>query len=294
MKKVVTHNGDFHADDIFAVATLSLYFDGGIEIVRTRDEDLIRVADLVVDVGMQYEHDRGRYDHHQPGGGGERENGIPYAAFGLVWKHYGKSLCDEKEAVWQVIDEMVAQPIDALDNGIKVESTASATSLYTIQDIVASFRPTWEEPDNRDQTFLELVDLAKQILAREITQALAYDKAQEHVEEAYRAAKDKRIIVFSEKFPFQTILMEKPEPLLAVYPRSDGSWGVKTIRVERMSFENRLDLPAEWAGKTGQDLQELTEVETATFCHRARFLCVAQNKEDAVNLANIALETGQN
>ena len=40
-------------------------------------------ADIVIDVGGQYDPDAGRFDHHQRGGAGERENGIPYSSFGL-------------------------------------------------------------------------------------------------------------------------------------------------------------------------------------------------------------------
>ena len=41
MKKIIiaTHSGSFHADDLFAVATLSLLLGKeNIEVIRTRDE----------------------------------------------------------------------------------------------------------------------------------------------------------------------------------------------------------------------------------------------------------------
>ena len=50
IKKVATHNGKFHADDVFAVATLSLVFASEIQVCRTRDEVTIATADIVVDV----------------------------------------------------------------------------------------------------------------------------------------------------------------------------------------------------------------------------------------------------
>ena len=52
-KRLVTHNGSFHADDLFAAATLSLYLDKkgfDYEIVRTRDMAVINKADYVVDL----------------------------------------------------------------------------------------------------------------------------------------------------------------------------------------------------------------------------------------------------
>ena len=81
--KIITHSGSFQADDIFAVAILLLAV-GESEVVRTRDKDQIALADYVVDVGMIYDPAQNRFDHHQPGGAGERPNGIPHASSGLV------------------------------------------------------------------------------------------------------------------------------------------------------------------------------------------------------------------
>ena len=51
-KILVAHNGSFHADDIFACATILASFPKeNIKIVRTRDEEIIKSADFVVDVG---------------------------------------------------------------------------------------------------------------------------------------------------------------------------------------------------------------------------------------------------
>ncbi len=58
-------------------------------MIRTRDLEVINKADIVIDVGGEYNADTGRFDHHQRGGAGERENGIPYSSFGLIWQKYG-------------------------------------------------------------------------------------------------------------------------------------------------------------------------------------------------------------
>src|SRR3990167_8310800 len=87
MKKiVVTHSGNFHTDEVFACAVLSLLNDGNIEVIRSRDSEVWATGDYVVDVGGEYNSERGRFDHHQEGGAGVRPNGIPYSSFGLVWK----------------------------------------------------------------------------------------------------------------------------------------------------------------------------------------------------------------
>ena len=84
--KIVTHNDRFHADDVCTMAILRIYFGEKItEVIRTRNEQIIQSADIVFDVGHIYNPDTNRFDHHQTEGAGKRDNGIPYAACGLVW-----------------------------------------------------------------------------------------------------------------------------------------------------------------------------------------------------------------
>ncbi|HMA77996.1 MAG TPA: MYG1 family protein, partial [Candidatus Paceibacterota bacterium] len=89
MTTIITHSGSFHPDDVFAVAALRLaHKEQDVNVIRTRDESVIAVGEWVVDVGGVHDPAAQRFDHHQPGAP-VRENGIPYAAFGLVWQHIG-------------------------------------------------------------------------------------------------------------------------------------------------------------------------------------------------------------
>jgi len=89
MKIIAVHNGEFHTDDVFAVAILKLIYPNLIAI-RTRDKDKLKEVDARVDVGFKYDPSSGDYDHHQKEGAGKRKNGVPYASAGLIWKHFGK------------------------------------------------------------------------------------------------------------------------------------------------------------------------------------------------------------
>src|SRR4051812_45467880 len=99
--KLVTHDGSFHSDDLFAAAALSILFSNKnlpYEIIRSRDEETIASADYVFDVGGQYDAEKNRFDHHQAEGAPTpRANGIPYSSFGLVWKKFGTEICGKKE-----------------------------------------------------------------------------------------------------------------------------------------------------------------------------------------------------
>src|SRR3712207_7557428 len=59
-----SHPGNFHADDVFAVAVLQLVH-GELEVVRTRDPELHAAADVRIDVGGRHDPATGDFDHHQ-------------------------------------------------------------------------------------------------------------------------------------------------------------------------------------------------------------------------------------
>lgn len=291
MKTVATHNGSFHADDVFGVATLELYHDQQLKVRRTRDNAVIKHADYAVDVGGEYDPGRDRFDHHQKGGAGARDNGLPYAAFGLVWNKYGPKLCGSRE-VAEVVDTKLAQPIDAIDNGIALQdgdSNFPGVYPYTVTSLVAAFRPTWQEPESdSDDLFASLVTLATGVIDRERAHARAAIAATDDVETAYERSQDKRVIVLEKDQPWRSVLCSKPEPLLVIYPKPEqGKWYVKAIPDD--GFDNRINFPQSWAGESGQDLKRITNVEEAVFAHRAQFLAVAETKEGAKKLARRAL-----
>ena len=62
------------------------------------DIEIIRGNEVPEDFdGIVYDIGRGKYDHHQLNKR-VRENGIPYAAFGLLWEEYGSHFLGEKMA----------------------------------------------------------------------------------------------------------------------------------------------------------------------------------------------------
>lgn len=294
-KKLITHDGSFHADDIFAAATLSIMLENekeSFDIIRTRDPKILSVGDYVFDVGGVYEEKNDRFDHHQVGGAGKRHNGIEYAAFGLVWKKYGEKLAGSKKAA-EMIDKKLCSPIDAWDNGHDIVENKSETAPYYIQNIFFALHPTWkEEGQNLDEIFMKCVDIAKMVLKREIIQARDLMESEEAVTEVYNQTEDKRIIILEKNYPFEYVLINFPEPLYAVYPRkADGGWGVKAVRVDIKSFINRKNLPKLWAGLQDEDFVNVSGVADALFCHRSLFLAAAKSKEGAIKLAQIAVES---
>ena len=114
--------------------------------------------------------------------------------------------------------------------------------------------------------------------------------AEEKVLLIYQNTKDKRIIILDESYSYEDTLNNFSEPLFVVYPRvNDVSWGVKAVRKDPKTFKNRKDFPKSWAGLRDEELQKITGISDAIFCHRGLFMAVAKTKEGAIKLAELAL-----
>ena len=297
-KTIVTHNGSFHADDVFAVATIVLAFPKEkFKIVRTRDEARVNKADFVVDVGRIFDENKMCFDHHQEGGAGKRENGlseqagIPYASFGLVWKKFGEKICGANQA--KIIDGRLVSFIDAGDNGVDLVEEKKGVYNYSISTLVSVFNSTSLEKDQNDKTFLELVELAKKVIQREIAAAEEFVLSEKKIVDAYNVAEDKRLIILDEqidKVIINDVLQKFPEVLFVIHPYHKLGSAVRAVRKNPSNFESRKNLPKVWAGKIDEELQKITGVPDALFCHNARFVANAKSREGALALAKLALE----
>ena len=284
---VVTHNGNFHADDVFSVAALRAIFPA-FKLIRTRDEAIINTADVVIDVGGVHDADKGRFDHHQRGGAGKRENGIPFSSFGLIWQKYGEEICQGQQHVAQAIDDGLVATIDAIDCGY-VEGVATGISL---SQTISMFNPTWQEESDFDGCFDEAVEFAERILARFIAAASGGLNAKEIVAKAIAKADDQRLIVLEQYTPWKkTVHSLSDQALYVVYPSHSGKWMIQTVPVEPGSFEDRKPLPATWAGLSGEQLQAQTGIDDAMFCHNGCFIAGCESFQGILKMADIALDS---
>ncbi len=292
---IATHDGSFHADEVFAIAALML-LDEPIEVLRTRDRETLERADLRVDVGFQYDPQTGDFDHHQRGFDEVRPNGVRYASFGLIWRAFGARVCDGEQEVADAVDAGLVQGVDANDTGQQItDSLIEGVYALSVNGVIGGFNARWDEtlaPEQERLRFDEAVDLARGILAREVLSAASSRRSARIVQEAIAAATDPRLVEFPINAPWKQVLVpEAPEALFVIYPKRQG-FGVEAVPRELGSFENRRDLPAEWAGREGADLVAVTGVPDALFCHVKRFLVVASSREGAEQLAWLALAAG--
>jgi len=282
---IATHNGNFHADDVFSIAALKHIYPS-FKLIRTRDLELIGKANIVIDVGGEYDAEAGRFDHHQRGGAGERENGIPYSSFGLIWKKYGLEICQGNQEVANSVDANLVSTIDAVDCG-HVQGVAQGISL---SQTISMFNPTWQEDSHFDACFDEAVEFASRVLTRFIASASGGINAKDIVAKAIENAKDPRIIVLDKYTPWKTTVLKlSQDALYMVYPSQSGQWRIQTVPVELGSFEDRKPLPKPWAGLSEQALKDVTGLDDAMFCHNGLFIAGCESFESTMKMAEMAL-----
>ena len=285
-KTIVTHDGNFHADDVFSIAAIKHIFPS-FTLIRSRDLDVIAQADIVIDVGGEYDPAAGRFDHHQRGGAGERENGVPYSSFGLIWKKYGVDICQSNQDVANAVDAGLVSTIDAIDCG-KVEGVYDGISL---SQTISMFNPTWQEDSHFDSCFDEAVDFASRVLTRFIASASGGISAKTIVAKAIDEAQDPRVIVLDKYTPWKrTVHALSEQALYMIYPSQSGQWRIQTVPVEPGSFEDKKSLPKEWAGLSNQALQQVTGIDDAMFCHNGLFIAGAGSFASTMKMASIALQ----
>ncbi|MFT6154818.1 MAG: uncharacterized UPF0160 family protein [Bermanella sp.] len=283
---IATHNGNFHADDVFSIAALKNIYPS-FKLIRTRDLELIGKADIVIDVGGEYDSDAGRFDHHQRGGAGERENGTPYSSFGLVWKKYGLQICEGNQDVASSVDAGLVSTIDAIDCGY-VKGVSEGISL---SQTISMFNPTWQEDSHFDSCFDEAVEFASHILTRFIASSNGGISAKAIVAKAIENAEDPRVIVLEQYTPWKrTVHALSEQALYMIYPSETGQWRIQTVPVEPGSFEDRQPLPKEWAGLSDTELQNVTGIDDAMFCHNGLFIAGAKSFESTMKMASLALQ----
>lgn len=295
MKTLVTHNGKFHADDIFACAVLQLHLDKQSEtyqVIRTRDPQIIASGDYVFDVGGEYNAPLNRFDHHQIGRAGERPNGVPYSSIGLVWKQFGEYITGSKQ-IADHIDEKIIQSLDALDNGVDLyKKNPGMPEPFLIHGFLYSYFPTWKESSDYDidAAFAYLVEIVKKGILRMIIQARDFYEAKDSIAALYASTENNKILILDQHYPWEEILVAYELPLLVILPKHDGNWKAETTFSGNGLFERRMYFPKKWAGLRDEELQAATGVSDAVFCHNGRFMCVAKSKEGALALAQKALE----
>ena len=296
---LVTHSGGFHADELLSSVILTRLFPQA-RIMRSRAPEWITPgADRIIyDVGGAYDAAQQIFDHHQRGAP-LREDGQPYSSFGLIWKHYGLDYlaayglpAAHIDALHTSFDAGFVLPVDLMDNGALNPAAAGPLAPLTLPVLLETLKPVFDEtdPEAENRAFHNALAIARSFVEARISQSASKLRAESLVHQAIVDAGEARILELPMGMPFRPAIMKAGADhlLFVVHPR-DKDWCLTTIRRADEGFEVRADLPAAWAGLTGADLEAVSGVSGASFCHNGRFVAAASTREAILAMAELAV-----
>lgn len=266
IEKGFTHEGGFHADDVFSSALLRML---NPHIVILRGNAVPEKFD-----GIVYDIGGGKFDHHQnqkP----YRENGIPYAAFGLLWKEFGSLLLTDEDV--RIFDKEFVQQIDLSDN---------TGEHHELSQIISDFNPSWDDEISIDERFWEAVEFAQTILKNRFQKIKAKRRAQKEVKR-FLEEQEGSVLVLDRFYPWKDVVCVS-DKLYVIFPSARGGYMIQAVPQSAEVITLKKAFPIEWRGKTQNELKKITGISTFTFCHMSGFICAADTIADAKKIAQLA------
>ena len=294
--KVVTHDGQFHADDVLCLALLKEEFpEVDFEVKRSRKDEDIQKADIVFDVGKKdlITENKIMVDHHQMDEQNENgwyENGFKKAAVGKLAEIIFKN--EDPRFTGRLRDKLL-YGIELQDNGETKEE--HAMRYKNLLSFVNDMNGTWKESiygPEQDKRFLECVEMA-QVIYRHVKKVIKADieslalahKLEEHLK------KEPEYVVVNQYFPGWISTVAKhnnthnPKVItkLGVVKSSDTQWNVQVVPKSEIPgvFGSHIDLPKEWLDNPP---------EGNIFVHPKLFISGWKTREAAENAAKLVLD----
>ncbi|XP_059170286.1 MYG1 exonuclease-like isoform X2 [Physella acuta] len=324
MKKIGTHNGTFHCDEVlacFMLTHLDEYKDA--EIVRSRDPKVLDTCDIVVDVGGVYDPSKHRYDHHQRSFNESMNSLNPdkkwvtkLSSAGLIYYHFGMDIVakvlelptDDNvvKVVYDKVYENFVEEIDGIDNGINHSDGEPRYRISTnLSSRVSTFNAKWNEKNvNEMAQFKKALDLVgSEFLDRVTYYKTTWLPARQLVAAAVKNRFDvdesgKIICLEAGGLPWKDHLftLEKeldisPPIIYVLFTDDNGQWRVQCVPVSLSSFENRLSLKEEWRGLRDDELSEKSGIEGCIFVHSSGFIGGTKTYEGALKMARESLNS---
>lgn len=320
--KIGTHSGSFHCDEALGAFLLKQTAKfAGAQVVRTREPEVIKTLDVVIDVGGVYEPEAQRFDHHQRGFGEVFGHGFntKLSSAGLVYKHYGREIVAsamqlpadhaDVEAVYLAVYKNFMEAIDAIDNGVNQwdsEGPPKYVNNTHLSARVGRLNPDWNE-DASEAATMRQFQAAMELTGREFTEAVQYYArswlpARTHVKEALeqraQVHPSGRIMKLNTFCPWKEhlyVLEEEMgvagEVLYCLYEDDrEKKWRIQAVGVAPGSFDSRKALPVAWRGLRDAELSAATGVPGGVFVHASGFIGGCSTLEGAVAMATLALD----
>jgi uncharacterized UPF0160 family protein len=286
-----THSGNFHADDVFAIAALSLLHPD-YEIRRSRDPEIWAQCDYLVDVGGHYTHAEKVYDHHFKNGP-TYEDGLKMSSVGLIWSHYGTEICGSADVADRVCRSFIRQ-FDAIDNGVKLSTPLN--EFADVREISLTTSISMMNPQNTfkaDEAFAGEVVRARLLLQAAISKSKHWMSSRTGLETALNEAlaEERAYIIVPEDCKWVEHLFNSKgneSILYAVFSKGKKCFA-QAVPSAPGEYSNRKDFPQLWAGLTDEAFSTVADIPDGIFCHQGVFLCATGSLESTLKLVEAAI-----
>lgn len=311
-----THDGVFHADDLVCCTMISNWLkskcpEKPVEIVRTRDIDILSQCDWIVDVGckdlIDEENHQYWFDHHQLDSE-SYENGIKMAACGKVAAY----LYGQNPELLDWLQKKTLFCVEAADNGLdpKKMGIEEADIFGNSFTWVNEYRPSIKDPSiTMDDRFNDALKFANTLFSMIMEKYVSTDEKMAIVGAAINNREDvnsvetlfkpvgggfekkygnssKYVLVLDSFFPWQQVATDwnekNPDDLIlaVAFPSSanpEDGWKVQMVAKGMGTRETFISFPEDWRGQAVGTVNS-----NFIFCHPAGFISGWKTKEDAV------------
>ncbi|CAL6074862.1 MYG1_protein [Hexamita inflata] len=292
---IVTHSNDFHADDCLSTFFLKQIFDVA-SIVRTRDEEIIKKADIAYDVGGIYDKAALRFDHHQLGFNEFFPNStVPLSSAGVIYRDFGREILlkvqpdltqEQINFLYDYVYFQFVQALDGIDNG--VDSYESPIINYNATQSSLASRV---HRCNHIADFNEAVNICAQdftdFVVYASTQVLpSFSVLQTAFEDRLKVHSSGRVLLLNNSAN-NTILEHFQKQfgcdILFIVNEKADRVSLKALSVPG-SFKSKQSLPKNWCGLRDAELVKESGVEGGIFVHKNGFLGVWSTVEQVMQV----------
>lgn len=314
MKKIITHDGTFHLDEILAVSILQKLYPA-TQVIRTRDRKILEEDNIfaVVDVMGAYEPTKNFYDHHQRGffETFNTKHKVKLSSAGLVYKHFGLELLKAYEIPDKYYEEIYEEyflSVDAIDNGYDIDHTlrinheganleqdALDESVKTVNKtcpILFRGLASCVGLYNDTEDFEGALSFVKKDLDMYLKRFKNMADTKEMIEERIKATEGEVLVVESkDNISYLVCDLEKKYNRDYKYIIcNDKIIKVYAAKVEKWSYEMKKPLYEKWRGLRDEELVKVSGIKGAKFVHVTGFLGVCETIEAAEEMCAKSLQ----
>lgn len=260
--KIITHDGTFHSDEIFAIGLLmefTLAENQEIQIVRSRDKEFLsqyqKQADVfIIDIGDNYDAELHNFDHHQ-----DEKFFEDKAAVRLIYNYLlDFKIMDSSTGshLWENLIKLI--------NNWDLGKEQKFVNYYhrPLPSLISSYNRSTEDQSVENIQFEKALNFGLEIIKNEIFSYNQYQDAKRTFLQ-HRNINSHTVIfeTFNPKHP--SFLKQYRNIRYYIYPYK-GNWAVGTVNSKK------------------HPLPDCKFCEHLVFSHKNHFLTVFDNKEAAI------------